>query len=689
MSNELPLKEISINELFWGSSTVTYEIPIYQRNYAWEKEEISALIQDVYDAFSSATEKNVYYIGTLVTFDKGDQVFEVIDGQQRLTTIKIILSAFDTELDSKPTNSLKYRARHKSDETIKNMPKFADLEEKDTGIVNGFDYAQTAINEIIPGTEKKDFVDYLRNNVHIIHYQVPKDINLNHYFEVMNSRGEQLEKPEIIKANLMATLPSKYGKIFGGLWNACSEMNVYVQRNFLENNEKLYGDKYNDFKKNNSQEFWDFIDKEIVQEEESVPDSQELEEEELISNRKAFKISELIDPEKNLFQELKEEAEKKDSFLSIIDFQNFLLMVLKLTRMSESSFEPETFNLDDKDIIKEFNKVDLKNQDFVKQFIFNLLKARFYLDNYIVHHSKEEDTYDSNPWKLQRWTKDDERGAPENLNGTNQDKLVQLLSMFEVSFTAKQRKNYLFYCLYYLLKEQSFDFNEYELFIKNLADRYFYTIYMDKSKLNDINTPMPGSFDTTILSNRQFNTSEIPSYTENDFITIYGDGSKKSKGIPLFVFNYLDYKLWNRYFETAKGLEATDKSRKEFFVNLSVPDFGLEYFNHFYFSRTRRSLEHYYPQAKANGEGNNLNDKEINCFGNYAMISSEANSSGSNWDPLTKITHYLKDASGKINKIGVASLKFIIMMKMCENRNSWNFGDIKDHQKIMTNILLQ
>ena len=40
----LPLKEVSIEQLYRGSDQVKYEIPVYQRNYAWEKEEISALI---------------------------------------------------------------------------------------------------------------------------------------------------------------------------------------------------------------------------------------------------------------------------------------------------------------------------------------------------------------------------------------------------------------------------------------------------------------------------------------------------------------------------------------------------------------------------------------------------------------------------------------------------------------------
>ena len=101
----LPLKETSINELYIASEKCTYEVPIYQRNYAWEKDEIFALIQDVYDSFIKS-QNSVYYIGTLVSYNKGEQVFEIIDGQQRLTTIRIILSALGK--DSLISNKLTY-----------------------------------------------------------------------------------------------------------------------------------------------------------------------------------------------------------------------------------------------------------------------------------------------------------------------------------------------------------------------------------------------------------------------------------------------------------------------------------------------------------------------------------------------------------------------------------------------------
>ena len=82
MSNKtLPLKEISINELYNSGDRMIYEVPIYQRNYAWEKEEIATLIQDAYDAYVTKGKDGIYFIGTLVTYNKGENVYEVIDGQ--------------------------------------------------------------------------------------------------------------------------------------------------------------------------------------------------------------------------------------------------------------------------------------------------------------------------------------------------------------------------------------------------------------------------------------------------------------------------------------------------------------------------------------------------------------------------------------------------------------------------------
>lgn len=678
----LPLKEISISELCKGANVATYEVPIYQRNYAWEKDEISALIQDVYDAFKK-NPKGVYYIGTLVSYHKGERVYEIIDGQQRLTTINIILAALGISVE----NKLTYRARKKSNDTIKSLPKF-DIDEKDIGIVNGYSYAENAINEIVPESEKEIFCNYFLQCVHIIHYQVPKDIDLNHYFEIMNSRGEQLEKHEIIKARLISALNEgtteeekekarQERAKFNYIWENCSDMFVYIQQK--SKNTSIFGDDLCDFVANS-------FDDIVIQNDVEVKSGISIEK--LIENDGEGAISE------------KDKAkDKPDSFQPIINFTNFLLIVLKLTRITqEKDFIPTEFNLDDKELINEFDDKKLKiDAAWVRLFGYNLIKAKYYLDNYIVHHSNEDDTVESNPWMLQKWQKQDKKGYLKNLAEGNdgiQQKLVHLLSMFEVSFTARQRKNYLFYCLLYLFKADSLDAVKYCEFVEKLAEKYFKDVYLIRSCLNEINTPMPGAFDNVILANGKPFVEIINK--DNMFRQVYGDGIEASRGIPLFVFNYLDYKIWFKYADELRGEKTKEGSRErnEFFEKIGCSDFGLKVFDMFYFSRTRRSLEHYFPQANAGKEGDLLDENQINCLGNYAMIGSEANSSGSNWSPKVKLDHYL-DSTGKIKQVSVASLKFMIMMQACRDNEmsrepgeEWLFEDICKHQDKMIDILL-
>lgn len=670
----LPLKEMSIEELFSGSEKTVYEIPIYQRNYAWEDDEISALVQDIYDAYRKDADRP-YYIGTLVLYHKGDDVYEVIDGQQRLTTIRLLLDVLEIPYSKR----LSYRARKKSDQTLRSIPNFDNVEEKDYGIENGYKNAKTAVG-IVPYDELAGFISYFKSSVRIINYQVPKDIDLNHYFEVMNSRGEQLEKHEIIKANLMEKLGNdEERRIFNHIWECCSEMNIYTQQNLKGFKlQKIFGSSLDTFKPNS---FSDLVD--IYRNSSNGADKK-------TGNTS---ISAIIKNESKVDWEESEEIPRNDSFQPIIDFPNFLLIVLKITRMREHSFKPFDFILDDKELIDEFRKANM-NKNRVHEFALDLLKARFLLDNYIVHHSNEDDTVESNPWKLQMWQKDSTTKKGRLINKINdkrkQTKLTHLLSMFEVSFSARQRKNYLFYCLHYLMTTNKLDDDEYISFVEKLADTYFFKVYLDESKLNAINTPVPGSFDEVILDGDQLNNHhDGNAKTAKDFEDLFGDGTEASKGVPLFVFNYLDYKLWCLYDSKLRGkkYKKSDKRRRAFFKALGCSDFEQKTFEQFYFSRTRKSLEHFYARALVTGKKNTPNQDQINCFGNYAMIGSDANSLGSNWSPKTKLDYYL-DQSGKISQISVASLKFAIMMQICRDKSKWDFEEIKKHQENMLSIMM-
>ena len=664
--NNLPLTNVSIKEIYYeGQTQNIYQVPIYQRNYAWEDTEINALVKDVFDSYEKSkkeTEKDsVYYIGTLVTYKRNDNNFEVIDGQQRLTTIYLILKA----LEENPKNKLTYSARKKSKDTIEQLPKLPEV--YDEGIKNGFGFAQNAIKEIV-GDKKNEFKKYFLNNVRIIHYQVPKDVDLNHYFEVMNSRGEQLEKHEIVKARLSEHLRGNDLKIFSEIWESCSDMNRYIQQKYK--NEKLFGEYFSSFN--------DDIN---IFEEDSC---------EKLNNKPTIKS--LLDSKVSNIKN-SQIKENSDSFQSIIDFPNFLLIVLKLTRiLKEDNFIPEDFSLDDKELINEFDKFGTSTED-AKLFINNLIKAKYFLDNYIVHHvDSEKENVGDNPWELEYYHVDGNNRHPKNLsdNKAIQYELVHLLSLLEVTFTAKQRKNYLFYCLLYLFQNDHTDIKAYCNFVRNLVHKMFYDIYLNSSNLNEINNlPKPNAFDSEILNGKKI---ELTIQNKNpNFSSIYKEGSMN---IPLFVFNFTDYKIWVKYANELRGNQTKkdDKRRSSFFEDLGCSDFDLEPFNSFYFSRTRKSLEHYYPQAKA-GENEILSEKDINRFGNFAMISANANSSGSDWDPKTKLEHY---TDKKSDPVGVASLKFKIMMQICsdnsfsrEKGREWIIEDMEQHQEKMMKIILE
>ena len=77
----------SINSAFKNH----YIVPDYQREYVWKDEQVEQLLADLLDAYNTDNQK-AYFLGTIVTYDSGSQ-FELIDGQQRLTTFFILLCA--------------------------------------------------------------------------------------------------------------------------------------------------------------------------------------------------------------------------------------------------------------------------------------------------------------------------------------------------------------------------------------------------------------------------------------------------------------------------------------------------------------------------------------------------------------------------------------------------------------------
>ncbi|WP_260431152.1 DUF262 domain-containing protein [Burkholderia stagnalis] len=71
--------------------TRRFRVPAYQRSYAWEAEHVEALLADVNDAIKSKEKE--YFLGSIVVTGPVERRYEVVDGQQRLTTVSLLISS--------------------------------------------------------------------------------------------------------------------------------------------------------------------------------------------------------------------------------------------------------------------------------------------------------------------------------------------------------------------------------------------------------------------------------------------------------------------------------------------------------------------------------------------------------------------------------------------------------------------
>ena len=88
-------KSLSMGSL--GTDQARYVIPVYQRPYAWTSVQVSQLMQDLLDFYRSPDIQSTYSLGTIVCDEETPGVFSILDGQQRLTTIDLLLEEIISE----------------------------------------------------------------------------------------------------------------------------------------------------------------------------------------------------------------------------------------------------------------------------------------------------------------------------------------------------------------------------------------------------------------------------------------------------------------------------------------------------------------------------------------------------------------------------------------------------------------
>lgn len=160
MDNHLIM--IPVSRIF---SNVHYEVPIYQRNYAWDSDQIEQLIEDI-----MSTDDD-YFLGNLIVNQKDNNVYEVIDGQQRLTTLFLLERYLGIAIAN---DALRFEARDKSNRTLATLPNTNQLTDEllSSEIKEGYKIIDDYFEKTGLKEEKESFIKRL-DKVNLIRVQVP------------------------------------------------------------------------------------------------------------------------------------------------------------------------------------------------------------------------------------------------------------------------------------------------------------------------------------------------------------------------------------------------------------------------------------------------------------------------------------------------------------------------------------
>ena len=601
-----------------------YIVPLYQRGYAWEEKHIVQLLEDIMDVSTDGH----YYIGTLVVYPREDG-FEVIDGQQRLTTLFLLLKYLGV-INDKEQAALRFDCRAKSNYTLEIIDEISSGTSSAHIDYNNIQQELLSGYKIIKDTlEKLDdtliLIEKLRKTI-VYRIEVPNHTDLNHYFEIMNTRGEQLEQSDVLKAKLMAYLQgdNKWQEIFATIWDACRNIDGYIQMHFPKNiREEIFGT------------YWDYIPSQRIND--YLDFSFSFKHTEGYSIKEAIRTDFRIDPEEEYDKETKESR-----FESIIDFSYFLLHTLRvLVHQEKITLENDNQDkmLDDKKLVDSFERVikkgTIRNKPigpkyFVKSFIICLLRTRYLFDSYIIKREFVGDASQDGEWSLKAIRSYGQGGNKKahyelsnvvDYRARNNDKrnkdILMLQAAMRVSYTSPKVMHWITELLIWLTNYH----------LDNTKVRWIFEDIVN----NVARRPV-----IEFLKNENKNNFHLGVAT------------------PHMVLNYLDYLLWKK--------------------NKNI-DFDFEF---------RNSVEHWYPRNPSEGSFSRWEDDGadgVNRFGNICLIQRSVNSKFSNLHPGAKKSQYQ-------DMISKGSLKLRLMSeKTTDNSQLWREKTCAEHELEMINLL--
>jgi len=234
------------------SNDFAFAIPPYQRPYAWTIDQTGELLSDILaflgNGSESITEINPYFLGSIVLIEgENAPEFDVVDGQQRLTTLTILLAALRTLMNSDyateitdyiyekgkkslgTPNRYRLRLRERDEEFFRyyiqdergldslfQLDK-AQLTDSQKNIQANTKYLSDELSKL-PDQQRPRLLEYLMTRCFLVVVSTRDIDSAYRIFSVLNARGLDLGLTDLLKSEVIGAIPENQQKKYTKIW---------------------------------------------------------------------------------------------------------------------------------------------------------------------------------------------------------------------------------------------------------------------------------------------------------------------------------------------------------------------------------------------------------------------------------------------------------------------------------------
>lgn len=641
MIKQVKTKLLSLSKV--AQSKYGFTIPCYQRPYVWPEEDVLKLFEDIKDAFEAPDEDH-YFIGTVLTAKNSEKnIYELIDGQQRTTTLMLMALAFraakiDCYLAKVAVLDGQLRLQFDIRENVQQLlGSLAGLEPYTKPSVEAIkkDPYLTKINsalmvllqkiDVLKNSgdfNLKEFSDYIYNKVQWVNNTVPNGLDVNRMFSRLNTAGVQLEPVDLLKAKLFKMIRTNKS-LYDAIWLASEHTENYFERNLRKvfPNSDWNSLKYSDLHCFNRDNF-----KCNATSEQKTPAGLTI----------ATLAKENNDPLESANIKI-ESFEVYDLDVesvycrSIVSFELLLIHTLRIF-YAQQNFDDIQPRLKASNLLEIFEPLFKQDELVIKKFIKLLWQVRYQFDTWVI-----------------KWVKHDD-SKEEQLQLTSQSR-SKSDKKYYINRVARELNN--------LTQLQAV-----RNFTGERSAQYWLTPFLGKL----VNVPTNSESQVLAILEEVDNQLSLATETQKQASFAQAKGcvpqqedwqqkviyftQAEGTGFVHYWFQKLEYLLWkhetNRVIGKFKQYRITSKN----------------------------SVEHVHPQNEE--YGHQIDYDSLNAFGNLVLLSPGENSSYSNQSPKKKKADFE-------SKPFYDSLKLKHMFELM-GQGDWQEKQISQHQSAMINI---